>query len=72
MGRFFALADAAIESGAEIAGFVAQAHFLINGGLQEELDGFVSCLPQSKSNCRDRPNYLPCPAKWAKASSASD
>ena len=44
---FSALADAAIESGAEIAGFVAQAHFLINGGLQEELDGFVS-LPAAE------------------------
>jgi SAM-dependent MidA family methyltransferase len=34
---FTALAEAAVDSGAEIAGFVTQAHFLINGGLQEEL-----------------------------------
>ncbi len=39
---FSALADAAVDSGAEIAGFVARAQFLINGGLQEELDGFTS------------------------------
>ena len=39
---FSAVADAAVDSGAEIAGFVAQAQFLINGGLQEELDGFTS------------------------------
>ena len=39
---FSALADAASDSGAAIAGFVTQAHFLINGGLQEELAGFTS------------------------------
>jgi len=40
--NFSALADAAVNAGAEIAGFVTQAHFLINGGLQEELGGFAS------------------------------
>jgi SAM-dependent MidA family methyltransferase len=39
---FSALADAAVESGADIAGFVSQAHFLINGGLQEEFDNFTT------------------------------
>ena len=39
---FSALADAAVDGGADIAGFVTQAHFLINGGLQEELAGFMS------------------------------
>jgi SAM-dependent MidA family methyltransferase len=39
---FSALADAAVNSGAEIAGYVSQAHFLINGGLQEELAAFTS------------------------------
>lgn len=39
---FSALADAAVGSGAEIAGYVSQAHFLINGGLQEELADFTS------------------------------
>jgi len=39
---FSALADAAVDSGAAIAGFVSQAHFLINGGLPEELAGFTS------------------------------
>jgi SAM-dependent MidA family methyltransferase len=39
---FSALADAAVDNGAEIAGFVSQAHFLIHGGLQEELAGFTS------------------------------
>jgi SAM-dependent MidA family methyltransferase len=39
---FSALAAAAVEGGAGIAGFVSQAHFLINGGLQEELADFTS------------------------------
>ena len=39
---FSALADAAVDSGAEIAGYVSQAHFLMNGGLQEELADFTS------------------------------
>jgi SAM-dependent MidA family methyltransferase len=39
---FSALAGAAVDGGATIAGFVSQAHFLINGGLQEELADFTS------------------------------
>jgi SAM-dependent MidA family methyltransferase len=39
---FSALADAAVDNGAEIAGYVSQAYFLINGGLQEELADFTS------------------------------
>lgn len=44
---FTAVADAAVEAGAEIAGFVTQAHFLIHGGLAEELADFAS-LPADK------------------------
>ena len=39
---FSAVAAAAIDGGADIAGFVSQAHFLINGGLQDELAEFTS------------------------------
>lgn len=39
---FSALAAAAVDSGARIAGFVSQAHFLVNGGLQEEIADFQS------------------------------
>lgn len=39
---FSALADASVDSGGEIAGYVSQAHFLLNGGLQEELADFTS------------------------------
>lgn len=40
--NFSALADAAVDAGADIAGFVTQAHFLLNGGLQEEFAAFAS------------------------------
>lgn len=40
--NFSALAEAAVETGAAVAGFVSQAHFLMNGGLAEELADFVS------------------------------
>ena len=38
------MAVAAVESGAEVAGFMTQAHFLMLGGLEEELAEF-SQLP---------------------------
>jgi SAM-dependent MidA family methyltransferase len=45
--NFSALADAAVTAGADVGGFVTQAHWLVNGGLQEELAGFES-LPQAE------------------------
>jgi len=39
---FSAVADAARNSGLEIAGFVTQAHFMLSGGLDEELTEFTS------------------------------
>lgn len=41
---FSSVADAATRSGMEVAGFVTQAHFLLNGGLQRELEQ-LSTLP---------------------------
>jgi SAM-dependent MidA family methyltransferase len=35
---FSSVADAAVTNGMEVAGFVTQAHFLLNGGLQRELE----------------------------------
>jgi SAM-dependent MidA family methyltransferase len=37
---FTSVAEGATGTGMEVAGFVSQAHFLINGGLQEELADF--------------------------------
>ena len=37
---FTAVAEGATRAGMEIAGFVSQAHFLMNGGLQDELADF--------------------------------
>ncbi len=41
---FSLVADAAVNSGMEVAGFVTQAHFLLDGGLQRELEQ-LSTLP---------------------------
>jgi SAM-dependent MidA family methyltransferase len=41
---FSSVADAATKSGMDVAGFVTQAHFLLNGGLQRELEQ-LSTLP---------------------------
>ncbi len=41
---FTAVAQSAEEHGLEVVGFVTQAHFLINGGLEEELAG-IADLP---------------------------
>jgi SAM-dependent MidA family methyltransferase len=44
---FSAIAEAAAINGMQVSGFVSQAHFLLHGGLQEELAKF-SELPQSE------------------------
>jgi len=44
---FTAVAEAAFENGADIAGFVTQALFLMNAGLENELTGFES-MPQAE------------------------
>jgi len=38
---FTVIADAATENGLEVIGFVSQSHFLINGGLEDELAGMA-------------------------------
>jgi SAM-dependent MidA family methyltransferase len=40
---FTAVAEGATNAGMDIAGFISQAHFLMNGGLEAELAGFT-CL----------------------------
>ncbi len=44
---FSAVAEASVAQGLEIAGFSAQAQFLIGGGLDAEMQGFAS-LPVSR------------------------
>ncbi|RLA32071.1 MAG: class I SAM-dependent methyltransferase, partial [Gammaproteobacteria bacterium] len=44
---FSAVAEAAQAAGLEVAGYVTQAHFLLHGGLDEELTEFTS-LPQAE------------------------
>ncbi|MDH4048027.1 MAG: SAM-dependent methyltransferase [Gammaproteobacteria bacterium] len=37
---FSAVAEAAVKRGMQVSGYVTQAHFLLHGGLQDELDNF--------------------------------
>ena len=55
--NFSALAEAAVSAGAEVAGFVTQAHFLVNGGLQDELAEFES-LPVDEQIALSRQTKL--------------
>ena len=38
---FTAVAESAVEHGLDVAGYVTQAQFLINGGLEDELAGIA-------------------------------
>jgi SAM-dependent MidA family methyltransferase len=60
---FSALADAAIDSGADIAGFVSQAHFLINGGLHEEFAGFTSRTQEEQLELSRQTKLLTLPGE---------
>ena len=60
---FSAAAAAAIDSGAEIAGFVSQAHFLINGGLQDELAEFPSLPLEEQLKLSQQTKLLTLPGE---------
>jgi SAM-dependent MidA family methyltransferase len=60
---FSALADAAAERGASIAGFVSQAHFMINGGLQEELADFTSLALEEQLELSRQTKLLTLPGE---------
>jgi SAM-dependent MidA family methyltransferase len=60
---FSALASAAVEAGATITGFVTQAHFLLNGGLQDELADFVSLPIEEQVELSRQAKLLTLPAE---------
>jgi SAM-dependent MidA family methyltransferase len=60
---FSALAGAAVEAGAEIAGFVTQAHFLLSGGLQDELVDFTSLPLEEQVELSRQAKLLTLPAE---------
>ncbi len=60
---FSALASAAADAGADVAGFVSQAHFLLNGGLQEELADFTSLPLEEQLELSRQAKLLTLPAE---------
>ena len=60
---FSAVAAAAIDSGLSIAGYVSQAHFLLNGGLAEELADFTELAPAAQMQLSAQVKLLTLPGE---------
>ena len=60
---FTAIAAAGIDAGAEIAGFVTQAHFLLSGGLADELDDWSSLSVASQAELSRQVKLLTLPGE---------
>jgi SAM-dependent MidA family methyltransferase len=60
---FSAVASAAIDNGLSIAGYVSQAHFLINGGLADELADFTDLAPAAQLQLSAQVKLLTLPGE---------
>jgi len=60
---FSGVAAAAIESGLEIAGYVSQAHFLIDGGMTDELADFSELAPAAQLELSGQVKLLTLPGE---------
>lgn len=60
---FSAVATAALEAGLSVAGYVSQAHFLINGGLADELAGFPELPPAAQLELSGQVKLLTLPGE---------
>ena len=60
---FSALAEAAARAGLDVAGYVTQAHFLIEGGLYEELGEFARKSPQEQLELSRQTKLLTLPTE---------
>jgi SAM-dependent MidA family methyltransferase len=65
--NFSALAAAAVNAGAELAGFVTQAHFLVHGGLQDELAGFESLPVEQQFELSRQTKLLTLPGEMGES-----
>jgi len=65
--NFSAVADAAVKAGADVAGFVTQAHFLVNGGLQDELAGFESLRLEQQIELSRQTKLLTLPGEMGES-----
>jgi len=57
------VAESAAEHGLEVAGFVTQAQFLINGGLEEELIGMADLGPADQLELSRQVKVLTLPGE---------
>jgi SAM-dependent MidA family methyltransferase len=60
---FSSVASAAIDNGLNIAGYVSQAHFLINGGLADELADFTELAPAAQLQLSAQVKLLTLPGE---------
>ena len=60
---FSAVAAAAVQNGLDIAGYVSQAHFLMNGGLADELADFVEMAPAAQLQLSGQVKLLTLPGE---------
>jgi SAM-dependent MidA family methyltransferase len=60
---FTAVAEAAVESGLDVSGYVSQAQFLINGGLDEELAGMAGMELESRIELSGEVKLLTLPGE---------
>lgn len=60
---FSAVASAAIDAGLTIAGYVSQAHFLMNGGLADELRHFTELQPVAQVQLSAQVKLLTLPGE---------
>ena len=60
---FTAVAEAAVDSGARVDGYMTQAHFLMHGGLEEELTGFADLPPEGQVALSGQVKRLTLPAE---------
>ena len=64
---FTAAASAAVDSGAEISGFVTQAAFLMNGGLNEEMAFPTDAPPEQQLALSEQVKMLTLPGAMGEA-----
>ncbi len=60
---FTAVAAAAVGSGLDILGYVSQAQFLLDGGIEGELHGFAGMLPESQLQTAAQVKMLTLPGE---------
>ena len=60
---FSAVASAAIDGGLSIGGYVSQAHFLLNGGLADELANFTKLAPAAQLQLSAQVKLLTLPGE---------